>query len=111
MTHTDDDLGNVFAGYFSWLAEAHLVDGSDAALVLSLVNEVLNDIVGLLQVPGDVAADPVCGVSSLALHQVSYDGASTVVGRGSPGETYGALAGVCHTWIHNRTRRSWGRAC
>lgn len=109
-THTDDVLGNMLAGYFSWLAEANLVDSSDAALVLGLVDEVLDDIVGVLQVPGDIAADPVCGVSPLALHQVSNDGASTIVGRSSPGETDGAVGGVCHTGIHNRTRRSWERA-
>ena len=100
----------MFARYFHWLAEANFVGGSDATLVLSLVNEVLNDIAGLLQVPGDVAADPVSCISSLALNQVSDDGASTIVGRGGPVETDGALGGVLHTGIHNRARRSWGRA-
>lgn len=100
----------MFARYFNWLAKANLVNSSDAALVLSLVNEVLDDIVGLLQVPGDIATDPVCCVSPLALHQVSNYGASTIVGGRSPGETDCAAGGVCHTGIHNGARRSWGRA-
>lgn len=70
------------------------------------MNEVLNDVVGLLQVPWDITADPVFGVCPLALHQVSNNGASTIVGGGSPGKTDGAVGGVSHTGIHNRSRRS-----
>lgn len=100
----------MLAGYFNWLAEANLVDGSDAALILGLVDKVLDDVVGLLQIPGDVAADPVCGVGSLALHQVANNGASSIIGRSGPGEADGAVGGVHHTGVHNRTRRSWGTA-
>lgn len=100
----------MLAGYFNWLAEADLVDGSDAALVLCLVYEVLDGVVGLLQVPGDVAAYPVSGVGPLALYQVSNDGASSIVGGDGPGEADGAVGGVHHSRIHNRARRSWGQA-
>lgn len=58
----------MFARYFHWLTEANLVDSSDTALVFILVDEVLDDIAGLLQVPGNVAAYPVCCVGPLALH-------------------------------------------
>lgn len=107
---TNDVLGNMLARYFNWLAESDLVHGSDAALVLSLVNEVLDDIVGLLQIPGDIAADPVCGIRPLALHQVSNDRASTIIGGSSPGEADGAVGGVRHSGVHNGSRRSWVRA-
>lgn len=110
VIRTHDVLGNMLAGYFSWLAEADLVDSSDAALVLGLVDEILDNIVGLLQVPGDIAADPVCGVGPLALYQVSNDGASTIVGWSGPGKADGAVGSVCHTGVHNWARRSWIRA-
>ena len=100
----------MLAGYFNWLTEADLVDGGDAALILCLVNEVLDYIVGVLQVPGDIAANPVCGVRPLALHQVSNDRASTITGGSGPGKADGAVGGVCHTGVHNRARRSWGMA-
>lgn len=58
----------MFARHFNRLTEADLVDGSYAALVLILVDEVLDDIASLLQVPGNVAADPVSCVGPLALH-------------------------------------------
>lgn len=96
------------ARYFSWLAEANFIDGSDAALVLCLIDEVLDDVVGLLQVPGDIAADPVCSAGPLALHQVTNDRASTIIGWSSPGKTDGAVGGVCHTWVNDRARWSCG---
>lgn len=71
----------MLAGYFDWLTEANLVDSSDAALVLGLVNEILNDVVGLLQVPRNVTADPVSSISPLTLYQVSNDRAATIIGR------------------------------
>lgn len=97
----------MLARYFNWLAKADLVDSSDAALVLGLMNEVLNDVVGLLQVPGDVATDPVSCVSPFAFHQVSNDRASTIIGRSSPSEADGTVGGVRHAGAHNRARRSW----
>lgn len=100
----------MLARHFDRLAEANLVDGSDATLVLCLVYEVLDDVVGLLQVPGYIAADPVCGIRPLALHQVSQDGASTIICRDSPGEVDGTGSGVCYTGVHHRAGRSWGRA-
>lgn len=103
---TDNVFGHMHSRYLDWLAETDLVDGGDTALVFSLVNEVLDDIVCFLQIPRDVAAYPVCGVCPLALHQVSNDGASAITGRSSPSETDGAVAGVCHTGVHNRPRRS-----
>lgn len=99
----------MFAWDFYWFAEADFVHSSDATLVLSFVNEILNDIVSLLQVPGDIAAYPICSICPLALHQISNDGASTIVGRGRPNKANGAVGGICHTWVHNRTRRSWER--
>ncbi len=108
MKLTNDVLGNMLARHFNRLTEANLVDCSDAALVLRLVNEVLDDVVGLLQVPGHIAADPICGVCPLALHQVSNNRASTIIGGSSPGKTDGAVGGVCHTGVHNRARRGWG---
>lgn len=96
--------------YFNWLAKADLVDSSDAALVLSLVNQVLDDIIGLLQISGDIAADPICGICPLAFHQVSNNRASAIVGGSSPSEADGAVGGVCHTGVRNGSRRSWVRA-
>lgn len=100
----------MFAGYFNWLAEANLVNSRDTTLVLSLVNETLDDVVGLLQIPGDIAANPVRCVSPLALHQVTNNGGSTILGGCTPGKTDGATGGICHTGIHNGARRGWGRA-
>lgn len=61
----------MLARHLDRFAEAHFVDSSDATLVLCLVDEVLDGVVGILQVPGYIAADPVCGVCPLAFHQVS----------------------------------------
>lgn len=104
---THDVFGDVLARHFTQFAEANLVDDADAALVLCLGSEVLDDIVGVLQVLGDVAADPVGGIGCLALHQVTQDGAASVVGRGGPGQADGAEGGVCHYGVHHRARRSW----
>lgn len=95
--------------YFNRLAEANLVDSSDAALVLGLVYQVLDGVAGVLQVPGYVAADPIRGVCPLALHQVADNGASTIVCGGGPGESNGAVGCVRNTRVHNRARRIWGR--
>lgn len=100
----------MLAGHFYRLAEADLVDRSDAALVLCLVDEVLDGIAGLMQVSGDIAADPVCSVCPLALHQVSQNGASTIVGGGIPDDADGTVGGVHHTGVHHGARRSWERA-
>lgn len=90
---------------FTGLTEPDLVDSRDTALVLRLIDEVLNDIAGVLQVLGDIAADPVSGISPLALHQVSQHGASTVAGWSSPAQTDGAVGGVRHTGVHHWARR------
>lgn len=94
----------MFARYFNWLTEADLVDSRYAALVLILVDEVLDDIAGVVQVSGNVAADPVSCVVSLALYQIPNDRASTVIGRTSPYEADSAVGGVCHTRVHNGSR-------
>lgn len=104
--HTYDVLGNVLARYFNWLTEANFVDGSDTALVLCLVDEVLDNVTSVLQVSGDIATDPICGIGPLALNQVSQDGASTIASRGIPCEADGAVGCVCHTGIHHWARRS-----
>lgn len=104
---TNDVFGRVHSGDLARLAETNLVDGSDAALVLGPVDEVLNDITRFLQIPGNIAADPVCCVCPLALHQVSKDGASAVAGGSRPGEADSAVGGVGHTGVHNRPRRCW----
>lgn len=108
--HTNYVLGNMFAWYFSWLAKADFVNSCDATLVLCFVNEILDNVAGVLEVPGDVAANPVGGVGPLAFHQVPNNWASSIVSRDCPGETDGAVGGVSHTGVQNRSRRSWWKA-
>lgn len=110
IRHTNNVLSNVGARDFAWLTEANLVDSCDAALVLCLVDEVLDDIISILQVLGDVAADPVLGAGSFALNQVPQDGAATIVGGGSPAEANRTIGGVSDTGVHHGTRRTWDRA-
>ena len=109
VIYTNNVLGDMFARYFNWLAEPDFVDSSDTTLVLCFVDEILNDIACLLQVPGNVEADPVSGVIPLAFHQVSNDRAPAVVSRCGPGETDGAVGSVSYTRVHNRSRRSCRR--
>lgn len=104
---TNDVFGRVHSRDLARFAETDLVDGSDAALVLGPVDEVLNDVMCFLQIPGNIAAYPVCRVCPLALHQVSNDGASTVAGGSRPSETDSAVGGVGHTGVHDRSRRCW----
>ena len=87
------------------LTEADLVDGGDAALVLRLIYEVLDDVAGVLQVLGNIAADPVGCICPLAFHQVSQHGTSSVAGRDAPGQTDCAVGGVCHARVHYWARR------
>lgn len=65
---TDNVFSHVHSWYLDRLAETNLVDSSDATLVFSLVNQVLNCIICFLQIPGNIAAYPVCCVCPLALH-------------------------------------------
>lgn len=98
------------AGHLTRLTEADLVDGGDAALILRLVDEVLDGVVRVLQVLGHVAADPVCGIGPFALHQVSQDGASSVIGGGGPGQADGAVGGVGDTGVQHGAGRSYGHS-
>lgn len=102
---TNNVFDHVHARDLGRFTESNLVDGSDATLVFGPVDEVLNDIIGFLQIPGNIAANPVCRVGPLALHQVSNDGASTVAGGSCPSETDSAVGGVGHAGVHNRPRR------
>lgn len=104
---TDNVFSHVHSRYLDWLAETNLVDSSDATLVFSPVDQVLNCIICFLQIPGNIAAYPVCCVCPLALHQVSNDGASTVAGGSCPSETDSAVGSVGHTRVHNRSRRCY----
>ena len=98
---TDDVLGLVFPGDLHRLSEADLVDGGDAALVLSAVLQVLDGVGGVMQVPGHVAAHPVLGLALPALHHVPEDGASPAAGGLRPREADGAVGGVGHGGVHH----------
>lgn len=89
------------------LAEANLVDGDDSELVLCVLHQTRHQVLGGLQIPGNVTLGPVFSLSSLTLHHVADDLTTPIVRWFGPGQTDGALSGIYHLGEGRGGRRIW----